>query len=233
MLITTVLPASGQANHWLIIPVILLSLPRGWYILNRTSLNTVDHYISQSGVAHFWEAQSEVRRAQQVAANTGASIRRAASTLDIRLTPELEEALNGMRHPRNLSDRDYFTILPAIKAATKRDQDREAAYGVEAAYPMGNYATAATGVGPLRPIRESTDVESILIFTHDWRDSIATRDSRARGFLPKSITRQRNTEKRLGRNSGFRERQGQAKGGRTMPVLLRPTRATANHDNPQ
>ena len=138
-LIITVLPASGHSNYWLIIPVVLLALPRGWYVLNSTFLTTVDHYISQSGIAHVWEAQLVVKDSQAAWADVGAAIRREARALAIPLTTELEEALNGQRHPQDLSDRDYQTIRPAVAAAMKRERDRQAAYGIDAGLPRGDH----------------------------------------------------------------------------------------------
>ena len=134
VVILAVLPASGQSNWWLIIPVVVLALPRIRYVFARSATRSIE----QSGLAQVWSAGSEIKQAQESDAYVGNAIRREAVVLAIPLTPELEKALNGQRHPRDLSDQDINIIWPAVEAAMKRDRDRQAALGIQAALPRGD-----------------------------------------------------------------------------------------------
>ena len=137
MVILAVLPASGQANWWLIIPVVL-ALPRIRYVFARSATRSIERYIEQSGLAQVWRAEFEIEQARESAAHVRNAIRREAIVLGIPLTPELEEALRGQRHPQDLSDQDIIAIRPAVEAAMKRDRDQKAALGIAAALPRGD-----------------------------------------------------------------------------------------------
>ena len=138
VVILAVLPASGHANWWLVIPVVVLALPRSRYVFARSATRSIERYIEQSGMAQVWSAEFVIERAREDDAYVRNAIRREAIALAIVLTPELEEALRGQRHPRDLSDRDIVNIRPAVEAAMKRDRDRQAALGIEATLPRGD-----------------------------------------------------------------------------------------------
>ena len=138
LVVLAVLPSSGQPNHWLVIPVILLAVPRIRYVFARTVNRVIDQYIDESGIYQVWVAEQEVERTQKQQASTRDAIRREATALAIPLTPELEKALNGEIHPQDLSDRDIYTIWPAVVTAMKRDRDRAAALGIDANLPRGD-----------------------------------------------------------------------------------------------
>ena len=89
-------------------------------------------------MAHVWRAKFEVERARGEDAYVRNAIRHEASALAIPLTPELEKALSGQRHPRDLSDQDIKIIWPAVEAAMKRERDQKAALGIEATLPRGD-----------------------------------------------------------------------------------------------
>lgn len=138
LVILAVLPAAGQPNYWLVIPVVLIAVPRIRYIFARTANRAIDRYINDSGITQVWSAEFGIKRAQESAAYVRNAIRREAISLEIPLTPELEKALNGVIHQRDLSDRDMEIIWPAVEAAMKRDRDKQAALGIEAALPRGD-----------------------------------------------------------------------------------------------
>ena len=138
LVILAVLPASGQPNHWFVIPVILLAVPRIRYVFARTVNRVIDQYIDDSGIFQVWISEENVKHTQKQQTSSRDAIRREATALAIPLTPELEKALNGEIHPQDLSDRDICTIWPAVKVAIKRDHDLQAALGIDANLPRGD-----------------------------------------------------------------------------------------------
>ena len=53
------------------------------------------------------------------------------------MSPELEEALRGERHPQDLPDADLTAVQPAVEAVIKRQRQRDEAYGIDAGLPHG------------------------------------------------------------------------------------------------
>ena len=117
IVILAVLPASGQANWWLIIPVVGLSLPGIRYVFARSATRSIERYIEQSGLAQVWSAGFEIKQAQEGDASVRNTIRREAIALAMPLTPELGKALSRQRHPRDQSDQDINIIWLAVEAA--------------------------------------------------------------------------------------------------------------------
>ncbi len=141
LVILAVLPTYGQSNYWLVIPVVALAVPRIRYIFVRTANRAVNQYINDSGIPQVWSAEFEIKHARESAAHVRNAIRHEAIALAIPLTPQLEKVLNGEIHQRELSDRDMDLIWPAVEAAMKRERDKQAALGIEAALPRGDDPT--------------------------------------------------------------------------------------------
>lgn len=138
LVILAILPASGQPNHWLVIPIILLAVPRIRYVFASTVNRVIDRYIDDSGIYHVWIAEFTVKHDQERDACIRNAVRREAIALGIPLTPNLEKLLNGEIQPEDLSDRDIDALSPAVAAAMKRHDDRAAALGIDANLPRGD-----------------------------------------------------------------------------------------------
>ena len=95
-----VLPAIGHPHSWLTIPVLCVGIPRAWWTLrkqvHRTARESADRH------RHVWYAQGHIEGIQVTAANLRADLRREIVAQSIPLSPELEEALRGERHPQDL-----------------------------------------------------------------------------------------------------------------------------------
>ena len=95
-----VLPAIGHPHSWLTIPVLCVGIPRAWWTLrkqvHRTARESADRH------PHVWYAQGYIEGVQEAATNLRADLRREIVAQSIPLSPELEEALRGERHPQDL-----------------------------------------------------------------------------------------------------------------------------------
>ena len=133
-----VLPAIGHPHSWLTIPVLCVGIPRAWWTLrkqvHRTTRESADRH------RHVWYAQGYIEGIQEAAANLRADLRREIVAQSIPLSPELEEALRGERHPQDLTDSDLTAIQPAVEAVIKRHQQQREAYGIDAGLPYGTDA---------------------------------------------------------------------------------------------
>lgn len=138
VLIVFVLTPVSHHFSWLIIPVLCVGIPRGWLTLTKLLERVTEEYASRYD--HVWYVEGYIKGMQENAAQFRDEMRREIVAQSIPLSPELEEALRGERHPQDLSDADLEAIQPAVEAVIKRHQQRQELYGIEAGLPAGTDA---------------------------------------------------------------------------------------------
>lgn len=108
-IIILLLPAIGHQQSWLTIPVLCVGIPRAWWTL-RKELRQVAHECAQGYIKGLREAQAEFRE----------ELRREIAARYIPVSPELDEALRGARHPQDLPESDLTAIQPAVAVVVRR-----------------------------------------------------------------------------------------------------------------
>lgn len=137
-IILLLLPAIGHPHSWLTIPVLCVGIPRAWWMVGKQTERVAHEYVHR--YSHVRHAQGYVLELQKGKAEFDEELRREIAARSIPISPELDEALHGRRHPDDLPAADQAAILPAVEAVVKRRRQREDAYGIEAGLPHGTDA---------------------------------------------------------------------------------------------